>query len=221
MKFLLTSPLPADDPPEGVCRVEGVEPWHIALLAQHFPKIAVSTDVIESAEALRLHGPSALSIDHRALWHKFYTEMKPPLGTSEPTDVTDAVKASLKLLGKGAAPEDVEELQAAMERAKHSLVCRSADIGLFATRGATRPTALPNWVKAAVTVNTKDEIVEVLQVGHCPVLQLPIWCTAAVPGPWVGHRYRIRRKGLMTIRELHFAVNGLHASVCPNAPARV
>jgi len=221
MKFLLVSPLPPDEQPEDACRIEGVEPWQVALLAQYFPKPAIPAAVIESAEVLRLRGPSALSVEHRALWHSFYTEMKPALGTDTPVDVTDTVKASLKLISTEAGPEAVTELQAAMERASHALVARSADVGLFATRGAIRVTALPDWVKAAVVVNTKDEIVEVIQVGHCPLLQLDIWCTAAIPGPWVGHRYRIRRKGLMTIRELHFAINGLHLAVCPKIPARM
>jgi hypothetical protein len=219
MKYLLVFPLPPDEQPEGACRIEGLEPWHIATSAPYFPKIAIPQDVTDSAEQLRLYGPSVLTPEHRALWHKFYTDMKPALGTVEPVDVTEAVKASLKLLSKGVDQKDVTELEAAMERAEHSLVCRSGDVGLFAARGAMRATSLPSWAKAAVVVNTKDENVEVLQVGHCPVLHLAIWCNAAIPGPWTGHRYRIRRKGLMTIRELHFAVNGLHRAVCPHIPA--
>ncbi len=210
MKVLLTS-TPVEPSP-GVRFVHGLEPWDIVDLAADFPKPAVPTAMIDSATILRQRGPAALNLDLRAAWHNYFVQTKPPLPAVEPTDVTAAVKNALKVISQPAENAKAE-LEEALERTAKSLVCRSGDIGLFAARGATRLTSLPDWVKGAVLVNTKDEYVEIIQVGHCPVLQLDIWCTAAVPGAWTGHRYRIRRRGLLTIQELHFAVTGLHAAV--------
>lgn len=220
MKIHLIHPLPRD-PSTDARQITGLEPWDVMALAPSFPKLTVPQSAIESAEVLREHGPARLVSDQRALWHRFYLETKPPLPTTEEIDVTEAVRMALKAMTKPLEDKDHEELQGAMDRAAHALVARSGDVGLFATRGAIRVTALPDWVKAAVIVNTKDKNWDVVQVGHCAILNLALWSSAAVPGPWFGHRYRIRRKELPTIRELHFAVNGLHHAVCPNIPVRM
>lgn len=220
MKIHLLHPL-SRDPSDEAKQITGMEPWDIAALAASFPKLAVPQAAIDSAEALREKGPSVLLPEQRALWHRFYLETKPPLPTAEEVDVTEAARTALKSITKALEDKDREELEGAMDRVAHALVARSGDVGLFATRGAIRVTALPNWVKAAVIVNTKDENWEAVQVGHCAVLNLALWSSAAVPGPWTGNRYRVRRKGLPTIRELHFAVNGLHHAVCPHIPVRM
>jgi hypothetical protein len=206
------TPFAGHETPEGATDIEGFEPWHLEALWQaagEKPSDAIS-ERLRTAQLLFEKGPAGLSKADRAFWYAYQSEAKCPL-VGEAKEAEEAV-VSAHLKAFKAAKADEAALSDAMEKAEHSLVSRFWDIGFFATKGVIKLTALPDWVKGAVVVNTKGKSWELAVVGNSPIVHLRHWAPAALSGGiWTGHRFRVRQAGLPDIRQIHHAVSGLRS----------
>lgn len=196
--------------PQAENEIAGFEPWHVAAILKTrnaVPKPHLQA-ILDAAEVMRTKGAAALSGKERAFWYAYESEVSPAL-VGDPRDATEKELALVFDTIDAIEEPNEEALVDAMTKAEAALVSRNWDIGLFAPRGAIKTTALPNWCRAAVIVNTKTKCWDLVVVGHHPATHLRLWASAALGGTWAGHADRVRQQGLPDIKALNMAVAGL------------
>jgi hypothetical protein len=205
--------------PETEDAVAGTEPWDLPNLLKLLDKKAepVASDMLGCVERLRTQGPVALTKEQRAFWLSYQDAAKSPLPPAVNVAVSlDQAHIDNAVIALSKATEDVKDMESTMEQTEHSLVSRISNIGLFAKRGPIRLVALPDWVQAAICVNTKARYWEVIAVGHHKIIQLPLLVSALVATEWAGHRYRVRTSGLPDIRSIQTIMYSLSTNIRVN-----
>lgn len=191
----------------------GFEPWHLPALFQGLGRAKLlSHEMLDAARKLEASGLSGLSEEQLAFWYSYERAAERPLPPPG-AGLVDVDEAAVRVHVRAfkAAKADVERYRDACARVASSLVLRTWNVGIFASRGPVCLTTLPPWVRGAVLVDTRRPAWELVVVGHSVYMSLPAWCTAALKeeGEFSGHRMRVRREGLPSMRGLHFAVSGL------------
>ncbi len=196
-------------------QVLGSEPWHIKPLLTDPDLIKAMEPRWASAEALRERGPTALSTEDAAFWHAYLEASDTLLAEGEPKDIVPEQQQHfndvLARLSAFKTEAMVEVLKTDRKKAKTAMLTRVWDVGVFATKVDISLTALPEWSRAAVILNTKEAQWEILIVGHRPTVDLRLWLDAAVGGAWRGHRARCVQSGLPELIDLLRITNSLRS----------
>jgi hypothetical protein len=205
--------------PETDDAIAGTEPWDLPGLLKLLDKKpeAAAGDMLGCVDKMKMQGPVSLTREQRSFWLSYQEAAKSPLPPAvnvavalEQAHIDNALSALSK------ATEDVKGLESTMEQTEHSLVSRMNNIGLFAKRGPIRLLALPDWVQAAICVNTKARYWEIITVSHHKIIQLPLLVSALVAAEWAGHRYRVRTSGLPDMRSIQSIMYSLSANIRAN-----
>lgn len=165
-----------------------------------------------SANRLRKFGHTALPADEQLVWFTYQKLAKRPL-PGGPTPVTEAlVKEHLEAFDHAVNNPDTDAFEKAKASVSESLVVRMGTVGFFASKTPMRSVSLPDWVSGAVCVNTKSGTTDLLLTKHHDLLDLKLWAggPAVDDAVYYGHRYRVRCHSRLTLRQIQFAVYGMH-----------
>jgi hypothetical protein len=199
--------------------VSGLEPWNLEHLIKlvdeegniehvddkdRFRRAFTKIDMLPSAERLRTHGQSALTLEERAFWHSFMSMGCPLPAKHDAHHAGGQIDANITFAAFEEAVPDTTALKDAVRKAKTSCIARQDEVGFFVSKTDIYLTALPDWVKAAVVINSKAETWELVACGHHALLQLPL-LTSHLHGEWSGHRYRIQQRSLPSMDSMSYA----------------